>query len=496
MTLYLKYRPRTIEELDLTSVRESLKKILASENIPHAFLFSGPRGAGKTSAARIVAKALNCTNLKSGEPCNQCEQCVAINNGSHVDIIEMDAASNRGIDDIRSLRESVGLSPQTAKKKIYIIDEAHMLTTEAANAFLKTLEEPPSHVQFVFATTDPQKLPETIKSRLHTVQFTKANAEEISRQLNRVIDGEKLKIEDGVVKLIAGSVDGSFRDAVKKLEGLSLENNEITLAIAEKYLYKSGDVNAHKLLELISQGENQSALEAIQKYSDNGGDIKLLIDQLIEKLRLQALSGYGVSMEEEKLFSSEEAIQLIELFMEARSNLSKTSISQLPLEVVILKWGNSHFVKASPGQAKKEETAPEISEKSVGDLLEKKIQAMKKPVTEKAVMPEDSKVWPKILACARETNTTVEALLRAAELLEFDGEIIKLGVYYQFHKEKLESGKNREILNSVITQVCGPVKLSLALTQPHNGNGHVKTDTLTDTSDHDIIQAAKEIFGE
>lgn len=501
MTLYLKYRPQTIEELDLASVRESLKKVLKSESIPHAFLFAGPRGAGKTSAARILAKALNCVNLKDGEPCNECEQCRAINAGNHVDIIEMDAASNRGIDDIRALRESVGLSPQSAKKKVYIIDEAHMLTTEASNAFLKTLEEPPSHVQFIFATTDPQKLPETIKSRLHTIQFTKANSEEISRQLERVISGEKMKVEDGVVNLIASSVDGSFRDAVKKLEALSLGNAKITLEQAEKYIYQSTEINISELLKLLAAKEGKKALEAVQRYSDNGGDAKLLIEQLIEKIRLQLLAEYGIGEGSESIFSGGDALQLIELLMEARSNVSKSHIPQLSLEIAISKWvGALTKTKEIP---KKVEAAPVIEKveikvegkpapDSVEGMLERKIEAMKgnAPVA-KVSDSTDSQVWPKILAQAKNTNTTVEALLRAAELLEFDGEMLKLGVYYQFHKESLESGKNRQMLDTIVQQVCGPVKVSLMLTQPH-----AQADALTDANDEDIIEAAKEIFGE
>ncbi|MBU2036468.1 DNA polymerase III subunit gamma/tau, partial [Patescibacteria group bacterium] len=165
-TYYLKYRPQTIEQLDIKEIRESLSKILKSGKIPHAFLFSGPKGTGKTSAARILAKIVNCEKPKvKGVPCNKCDQCKSITNGNNIDVIELDAASNRGIDDIRALREAVKLSAAKAQKKVYIIDEAHMLTLEASNALLKTLEEPPSHVIFILATTNPEKLIGTIRSR-------------------------------------------------------------------------------------------------------------------------------------------------------------------------------------------------------------------------------------------------------------------------------------------------------------------------------------------
>lgn len=509
MTLYLKYRPQTIEELDLTSVRESLKKVLSAKNVPHAFLFSGPRGAGKTSAARIVAKALNCTNLQNGEPCNKCDQCNAINSGNHVDIIELDAASNRGIDDIRALREAVGLSPQTATKKVYIIDEAHMLTTEAANAFLKTLEEPPSHVQFIFATTDPQKLPETVRSRLHTIHFTKATPEEISRQLERVIKGENIEVEDGVVPQIASTVDGSFRDAVKKLEGMLLGNEKITLEIANNYLYNNTDIDVNNLLEMLANKEAKPVLEKIQQYTNEGGDVKQLLERMTDLLRKKMLAIFGVGEESKLNISTNEIVELLGLLVEARGNISKAHISSLPLELAVAKWcaGKTPAVqeikKELPAPVAKQEpkedkvSQPATSQTvSVADLLDQKIEAMK-PVTVQKSTSEassNSEVWPQILAKAKQTNIAMEALLRAAEVLEYNGDTLKLGVYYQFHKESLESAKNRTVLDNIVQEVCGPVKLSFALTQPKS-NG-VVTDVLTEAQDTDIIDAAKEIFGE
>src|SRR3990167_6143081 len=184
MTFYLKYRPQTLVDLDSTPVRESLIKIVESKSIPHAFLFSGPKGTGKTSAARILAKIVNCENPPAGgEPCNICDQCISIAKGENLDVIELDAASHRGIDDIRALRDAVKLSPAKAKKKVYIIDEAHMLTTEASNALLKTLEEPPSHVVFILATTNPEKLIETIRSRAVNINFRKATPPELASSL-------------------------------------------------------------------------------------------------------------------------------------------------------------------------------------------------------------------------------------------------------------------------------------------------------------------------
>ena len=205
MTLYLKYRPRNLNELDLGDVGESLKKILSKKSIPHAFLFAGPKGTGKTSAARILAKMVNCES--KNPPCGNCDQCLSIDKGNNLDVIEMDAASHRGIDDVRILRDAVKLTPVSAKKKIYIIDEAHMLTTEASNALLKTLEEPPEHVIFILATTNPEKLIDTIRSRTTYIPFRKAKSEEIVRSLKRVVVGEKIKIDTETLSVIAEASD-------------------------------------------------------------------------------------------------------------------------------------------------------------------------------------------------------------------------------------------------------------------------------------------------
>jgi len=212
MTFYLKYRPQRLNELDLAAVREALTEVLKAKSLPHAWLFSGPKGTGKTSAARILAKAINCQKRHppagGAEPCQKCGSCIAVSSGRSLDIIEIDAASNRGIDDIRDLKEKIRLAPAQLKYKVYIIDEVHMLTAEAFNALLKTLEEPPEHAVFILATTEPAKLPETITSRCFLIPFNRASEAEIIRSLNRVIIGEHIKIAGGDLAAVAERVSG------------------------------------------------------------------------------------------------------------------------------------------------------------------------------------------------------------------------------------------------------------------------------------------------
>jgi len=209
-----KWRPQRFEDVvGQEHITSTLKNAIKENRIAHAYLFTGPRGVGKTTTARILAKTLNCENRKNSEPCNECEMCKSIQNSQLIDIIEIDAASNRGIDEIRSLRDSVKYAPTRGKYKVYIIDEVHMLTKESFNAFLKTLEEPPEHIIFIFATTDVHKLPLTIISRCQRYDFRRIQLDKIKETLKMIADEEKIKIDDKTLTIIAKKADGALRDA-------------------------------------------------------------------------------------------------------------------------------------------------------------------------------------------------------------------------------------------------------------------------------------------
>ncbi len=471
MTLYLKYRPQTIDELDLESVREDLKNIIKSENLPHAFLFSGPKGTGKTSAARILAKIINCESAPPAdqpmrlEPCNNCDSCISITKGNNIDIIELDAASNRGIDDIRSLKEGIYLAPAQAHKKVYIIDEAHMLTLEAANAFLKTLEEPPAHVVFILATTNPEKLPGTVISRLTQVNFIKATVKDIGRQLNRVAKGEKLKITQGAIEKISKLSDGSFRDAVKILENLSLKTKDIK---ENDILENSGDINS--FFEILKENEVKKALEFIEDLVKNGISIKNFMESLFNEIHISILGKNGLGKDGLENFSIEDLIKLNELMMEAKKQISP--ILQLPIEIAVIKFFEFAPKDSSPKRKEdKEEILP--------------------------VSSLDEVTWNKILQNIREKNVSIEALLRSAKPISFDGKNLNVGVYYQFHKDRLEDGKNMRLLEDICQKIVDVeiVKLSFELIEKPVREKKEEVETLTPQADKDIIDAAKEIFG-
>ncbi|MCX7881155.1 MAG: DNA polymerase III subunit gamma/tau [Patescibacteria group bacterium] len=339
---YLKYRPQKIEEIDNNQVKEIIKKFLESKNLPHAFLFIGQKGTGKTSVARILAKAVNCFNNKfagknnSIEPCNQCANCLAINQSSSVDIIELDAASNRGIDDIKNLIHETNFLPMTARYRVFIIDEAHMITTEAFNALLKTLEEPPPYVIFIFATTNKDKIPKTITSRCFPINFSKAKKDDIIRMLKRISQAEKIKIEEKLFSLIFSFSDNSFRDAAKILEELVI-HQKLDYEEAKNFL----GFFRQNFLEILEKEDLKKALLWLDEFVASGGSVKSLIEQLLNELRLTLLAKNKVIEEEKKsAFSLKEIVLLIKILTEAYQNLKYSPIESLPLEIAVVEFYN------------------------------------------------------------------------------------------------------------------------------------------------------------
>lgn len=488
MTFYLKYRPQKIEELDIAPVRESLGAIVKSGRIPQAFLFSGPKGTGKTSAGRILAKIVNCENNKKlAEPCNRCDQCLATTKGTNIDVIELDAASHRGIDDVRLIRDAVKLAPAKAKKKVYIIDEAHMLTPEASNALLKTLEEPPAHVFFILATTNPEKLLETIRSRIVNINFRKATADEIVRSLGRVVKGEKIKIETEALALIALAANGSFRDAAKTLELMLSEGRSLVKDKVEQYLFQTKIVDPKEFFEVLINKDVKKALGQIEKISLSGGSIPLFLEQTIGVFRANLLAKVGVGTDEHPEVSKQDLLALIDLFTHAAQQMKGTLIEELPTEIAVIKWC------ARTEEADKQELPVPKQDKQNPDEVK-----IKKPA--KSLKEVSEEVWKSILAQVKPINTSIEALLRAAKPIGFDGKNMTLGVFYRFHKERLEDVHHRRILEEVIESVLGtPVRVICTLTEPPARPVPVEKPeakaVLTEGEDKDIIKIAEEIFG-
>ncbi len=282
-----RYRPQRFEELiGQEHVAKALANAITTHRVGHAYLFTGARGVGKTSAARIFAKALNCQQGMSPEPCNQCDLCQAISTGDDVDVLEIDGASNRGIEEIRTLRQNVHVRPSRSRFKIYIIDEVHMLTKEAFNALLKTLEEPPQHVKFIFCTTEPNKIPITILSRCQRFDFAGIGAQAIHRRLQQIVEAEQVSVEPEVLEVLARRAAGSMRDAQSLLEQLlAFAPEKITLADVHQLLGTAGDERMARLVARLVARDAAGALAELDAAIQEGVDVALLMEQMLGYFR-------------------------------------------------------------------------------------------------------------------------------------------------------------------------------------------------------------------
>lgn len=502
MTLYLKYRPQTLSDLDLVGARESLIKIVKSGNISHALLFSGPRGTGKTSAARILAKTINCEAVQKErneiEPCNKCEQCMSITKGINIDVIELDAASHRGIDDIRVLRDAVKLAPIKAKKKIYIIDEAHMLTVEASNALLKTLEEPPEHVIFILATTNPEKLIDTIRSRVTNIKFTKATNKEIVARLEKVAWGEGLKVTTDTLDLLAQVSEGSFRDAVKILEQVVSEKVELNAEKVNEYLFRRETFNVTNFMKILVARDTKTALSVIEEALTKGITPLIMTKNLIQTLRKYLMTNLGFEGEKLEGLNKEDLVALINLFSESVRQIPGSVLEQIPLEIAVITWCEAGKKKDFDAKGEKKDRGEVAVQKEPEKAPKLEKSEIKKSInlhnTTDGISQE---VWVRVLSEVRPKNASTEALLRAARPVSFDGQILTLGVYYSFHKERLEDNPHRDLLEKTIEEIMGnKIRVVCTLTDPpEKPKVQEQEVVLTENGDEDIVKVAKELFG-
>lgn len=316
VALYRQWRPQDFDALvGQKAVKTTLKNALASGKIAHAYLFSGPRGTGKTSMARILAKALNCEQGPTAEPCGQCSNCQRIVQGTSLDVIEIDAASNTSVDNIRDLREQVAFTPAESRYKVYIIDEVHMLSTGAFNALLKTLEEPPAHAVFILATTDPQKVPATIQSRCQRFEFRRVTVDEIAEHLAMVAAGSGIEADADALRLIAIQAEGGMRDALSLLDQCGVMAKRVTVATVREVLGIVGREVLHELTEAIGRRQLPQALATLNLLLEQGKDVKQVLTELIEYLRALVLYLAVPDYEEIYLTDTKEALaELAPLF--------------------------------------------------------------------------------------------------------------------------------------------------------------------------------------
>jgi len=355
LVLYRKYRPKTFNEVvGQEHVIQTLTNALKADRVAHAYLFTGTRGTGKTTIARLIAKAVNCQTQEDFEPCNKCSACNDINQNRCLDLIEIDAASNRGIDEIRELRDGIKFSPSQLKYKVFIIDEVHMLTREAFNALLKTLEEPPAHAIFVLATTEIHKVPQTIISRCQRFDFRKLSLEKIAGRLAHLAKLEKVAIDKPALKLIALNADGSIRDGESLLgQIMAMEDKNITLEEVQAILGVIDIKAVQDLVGYLSEKQNSQAISHINQIANQGYDLTQFTKSLVSYLRKMMIlktdpnladliaaeltkEQIDVIIQQGEKFEQADLIKTIHLFVQAENEIKFSNFPQLPLELVTI----------------------------------------------------------------------------------------------------------------------------------------------------------------
>lgn len=482
IALYRKWRPKTFEEVvGQEHVTQTLKNALATGRVVHAYLFSGPRGTGKTTTARILAKGLDCLSPQEKRPDNTCRICQAIDEGKLLDLIEIDAASHRGIDEVRELREKIVFAPSEARYKVYIIDEVHMLTAEASNALLKTLEEPPRHAYFILATTEPHKILPTILSRCQRFDFRPLAVKKIVDRLKWIVKQEDLEAEEDALELIARQANGSMRDADSLLDQVTSGGTQkVTVSQVQAILGTVSPQAVSTLAQHLAVQNLAGGLQVIGEAIKEGADPRQLARQLIEYLRgvllikVTADEPAAVSPETAQemrqlgeAFTLERLTAAIRFFNRASWDFKASLPPELPLEMafvdsVLFDSGEEPPVPETPRnkptvvretpttakpQSHKETTERSPSPRRRGESPEAggDPEALAKLIT----------VWDDFLAHVRSQNLRVEALLKSCQPLMVKKDTVVLGFYYPFHKGQIENARNRELVEEALGKTLG-----------------------------------------
>ena len=533
-SLYRKWRPQKFG--DVVSQQYTIKTLqnaLERDEMAHAYLFAGPRGTGKTSIARIFAKAVNCPNRNKGEPCGECDICGRIARGSELDVIEIDGASNRGIDQIRQLREQVNFAPSDCPHKIYIIDEVHMLTNEAFNALLKTLEEPPKHVIFIFATTESHKVPATVLSRCQAFEFRQIAREEMASYLAKISSAEGYEMEDGIFDAIARHARGAMRDGLVLLEQLISYKgqNEISSEDLYEILGLPSEMLLDEFLTALRSGDHATSLKIINDLADRGRDLDLFMRELLHRCRAHLVEELEKSKGQLSDFA-QSMMRLTSNLLEIKREMRYAFDKRILLEVKILELGQpkplkevvvqapaaqpqaspeisktqpttsssatSHQTAESPVIAKESDSTteseksstqaeapvaqndtptetvsppPQPSTEDVAEEPDEEISAEAPEVDVPAPAAVTSQAWPDLLHSVKGEKIAVHALLKeAGHRIEGSTLVVEFPEDFGFHKDRLEQKDNFAYLREKVKQIFGEYQVRVGFSESMQSN--------------------------
>jgi len=467
--LYRKWRPIAFDEVvGQEHVIKTLHQALASGRAAHAYLFSGPRGTGKTTTARLVAKALNCTHPDPHQrPDNACPNCLAVNEGRFLDLIEIDAASNTGVDNIRDLRDKINFSPGEGQYKVYIIDEVHMLSMGAFNALLKTLEEPPPHAIFILATTELHKVPLTVASRCQKHTFRRIPAAEVVSRLQAIVDREGLKVEPAVLEVLARQATGSLRDAISLLDQLVISPDEaVTLDGTLKVLGTAGAQAVQELIGALIAQDSARGLDLINTLIDNGADPRQFARQMVDYVRGLLLTRLGnialveASAETRKTMQDQASrlepatlLKAIKAFNTAASDSRSGWLAQLPLELAFVECLRIGVpVEAATSTATAAPASP------LRKVTASPAVTTPPPVTQPASTVSIGQVsarWSDLVSASRRFHPNLPALLGACKPVSIEGTVLTLGFQSEVLRSKADAEQNRQWIEQTLAQMLG-----------------------------------------
>jgi DNA polymerase-3 subunit gamma/tau len=513
--LYREWRPQSFAEVvGQEYIRRILQNSLQAKRIAHAYLFCGPRGTGKTSMAKIFAKAINCVHGPASEPCNQCYPCQQITAGAFLDVFEIDGASNRGIDEVRELRDKLQLAPAEGRYKVYIIDEVHMLTTEAFNALLKTLEEPPAHVVFIFATTEAHKIPLTILSRCQRFDFQRLSTKVIATHLANVAAKLKVEIEAKTLRLLARKAEGSLRDALSLLDQCIALDGAIQYEDVLAVLGVTTEETLADMVDALAAKEIVILIRNLNQLLDKGHDPRQLVKELITYFRnllmvkvapdtselVEVTEEQGqVLMRQASYFAVDRILAMIELLAQTEKEVRWSSQPRIVLEVMAIRLLQALAAEAlapvSPGEIKENAAAPAAPAIVDNVPRQNKVAASKKTTStsqqkpvKKITLEKLQQCWPQVVAELREFNLPVALLVQEGKLVALEHDVLTLAFAYAVHKEKVAE-KYREQIEAVLKKIVRQeLKVRCVLVEDEKEEPEQKEQS-------SLLQAAINIFG-